>query len=324
MRNRFYIGEVKYKGEVFLGEQPAILDRTLFDAVQTKLDQQRTNHTKARQQSNSLLIGRIFDDHGNRMTPTYAVKKGVRYRYYISSPLIQGQPDKAAKLNRVPAVEIERPIISAVRKHLGTRMHNEMEAEDPISLTDKELVSTHIARVDVKQDHLAIQLTVMPQQRSRTRNGRRTKDCKNSNEQSGLNDQGARSRRQTANNIVVPWKKTPSKKPREIILPAPTSSRQDRRPIRAETRAKLVTAIATARQWLDEIVEGTITNVEQIADREKCSIRQVNRNITLAFLAPTLAQAAVDGRLPRGLGVATLRDLPTEWKRQHEQLGLSA
>src|SRR5215831_641490 len=89
LRNRFYIGEVRYKGEVFPGEQPAILDRALFEAVQAKLDQQRTNHAKARQQSQSLLMGRIFDDRGNRMTPTYAVKNGIRYRSYHSAPLHQ-------------------------------------------------------------------------------------------------------------------------------------------------------------------------------------------------------------------------------------------
>jgi hypothetical protein len=121
--DRFYIGEIKYKGEVFPGEQAAILDRKLFDAVQTKLDQQRTNHTKARQQSDSLLLGRIFDDRGNRMTPTYAIKNGVRYRYYISAPLIQGQSDKAAHLNRVPAIEIEKLIVGAVRKHLWRSLH---------------------------------------------------------------------------------------------------------------------------------------------------------------------------------------------------------
>ena len=60
LRNRFYIGEVRYKGEVFPGEQPAILDRALFDAVQTKLDQQRTNHTKARQQSELAFDGSHF------------------------------------------------------------------------------------------------------------------------------------------------------------------------------------------------------------------------------------------------------------------------
>lgn len=172
MRNRFYIGEVKYKGEVFPEEQTAILDRTLFDSVQTKLDQQRTNHTKARQQSDSLMMGRIFDERGNRMTPTYAVKKGVRYRYYISAALIQGQSDKTAKLNRVPAAEIEKLIISAVRKHFGEKPHNVIGAEGPTSLNDKELISTHIARVDVKRDHLAIQLAIIPDSRAGRRTGK--------------------------------------------------------------------------------------------------------------------------------------------------------
>jgi len=84
---------VRYRGEIFAGEQPAILDRKLFEAVQAKLDQQRINRNTARRESGSLLIGRIFDARGNRMTPTYAVKKRVRYRYYISAPLVQGQPE---------------------------------------------------------------------------------------------------------------------------------------------------------------------------------------------------------------------------------------
>src|SRR5206468_6649738 len=75
LRNRFYVGEVRYRGEIFAGEQPAILDRKLFEAVQAKLDQQRINRNTARRESGSLLIGRIFDARGNRMTPTYAVKK---------------------------------------------------------------------------------------------------------------------------------------------------------------------------------------------------------------------------------------------------------
>jgi site-specific DNA recombinase len=119
LRNRF--GEVSYRGEIFAGEQPGILDRRVFDAVQRKLDQQRTSHLTKRQQSNSILIGRIFDANGNRMTSTYAVKKGVRYRYYISAPLVQGQPEKAAKLNRIPAAEIEKLIAGVLRKQLTYR-----------------------------------------------------------------------------------------------------------------------------------------------------------------------------------------------------------
>src|ERR1700704_2508766 len=74
LRNRFYIGEVVFKGEVLPGEQPAIIDRDLFDAVQAKLNDQRNNHTIARGKSEALLIGHIYDDRGNRMTPTHARK----------------------------------------------------------------------------------------------------------------------------------------------------------------------------------------------------------------------------------------------------------
>src|SRR4051812_3097098 len=80
---------VVYKGEVCPGEQPAILDRDLFEAVQKKLAEQRTNHATGRAASESLLMGRIFDDRGNRMTPSFAGKAGKRYRYYISSALMQ-------------------------------------------------------------------------------------------------------------------------------------------------------------------------------------------------------------------------------------------
>jgi site-specific DNA recombinase len=311
LRNRFYIGEVRYKGEVFPGEQTAILDRALFDAVQAKLDRQRTNHAKVRQQSQSLLMGRIFDERGNRMTPSHAVKNGMRYRYYISAALIQGQPDKAAKLNRVPATEIEKLILSAVRKHLPGKQHTKMEAAGPHSLNDKELISTHVARVDVNRDHLAIQLSAKSERDSTAR------VRLYSAEQDERVHHGPHV-------LVVPWKKSPSKRPREIILPASTSSHHDPRPIRAETRAKLVTALAKGRHWLDELIAGTVTNVEQIAATENCTVRQINVTISLAFLAPNLVQAAVDGRLPRGIGVANLRDAPAAWSLQYARLGLAS
>src|SRR5262249_50423610 len=125
------------------------------------------------------------------------------------------------------------------------------------------------------------------------------------------------------NVLVAPGRKPPAKRPREIILPAGPSSHQDLLPIRAETRARLVMAIAKGRRWLNELMAGTVTNVEQIATTENCTVRQVNMTISLAFLAPNLVQAAVDGRLPRGVGIATLRDAPAEWSLQYSRLGLA-
>jgi hypothetical protein len=100
----------------------------------------------------------------------------------------------------------------------------------------------------------------------------------------------------------------PMKRQREIIVPQSTAP-QDARPIRAETRAKLVASIARGRRWLDEIVTGAVTSIEQIAARDKCSVRQVNMTISLAFLAPELVKAAVEGRLPRGIGISRQLDV---------------
>ncbi len=109
--------------------------------------------------------------------------------------------------------------------------------------------------------------------------------------------------------------------PREILLPDSIEPHHTR-PMRAETRATLVAAIARGRRWLKELVEDATTNVDNIAKRERCSVRQVNMTISLAFLAPNLVKAAIEGRLPRGIGVERLRDAPVEWSRQYAMLGL--
>jgi hypothetical protein len=82
------------------------------------------------------------------------------------------------------------------------------------------------------------------------------------------------------------------------------------KPDQAQSDAKLSTS-------------GSVTDVQQIAASQKCSTRQVNMTISLAFLAPHLVRAAVEGRLPRGIGVERLRDAPAEWSRQFEALGLN-
>jgi site-specific DNA recombinase len=122
--------------------------------------------------------------------------------------------------------------------------------------------------------------------------------------------------------LSIPWQKPPSKRSRQILLPH-NASRSKVRPEQFERLARLVSAIARGRRWLDDVVSGRVTTVAQLCTREKCSVRQVNMTISLAFLAPNLVKAAVEGRLPRGIGVERLRDPPTEWTRQFEALGLN-
>src|SRR3954470_4460693 len=134
LRNRFYIGEVAFKDEVLLGEQPAIVDRQLFDAVQAKLTHQVNSHKIARMRSEALLAGRIFDDRGNRMTPSHVRKRGVKYRYYLSSTLLQGQAQRSGSICRVPAIYIEGLVTRSVRDHL--------KPSEPID--DRSLVADYV------------------------------------------------------------------------------------------------------------------------------------------------------------------------------------
>ena len=124
----------------------------------------------------------------------------------------------------------------------------------------------------------------------------------------------------TSRTVVVPWKK-PSRPAREILLPASTPEHRAR-PMKAERRSALIRAIGRGRLWLQEIVDGRET-IESLAARQHCSIRHITMTISLAFLAPILVTAAVEGRFPRGIGIATLRDAPAEWSQQMRRLGLA-
>jgi DNA invertase Pin-like site-specific DNA recombinase len=299
LRNRFYIGEVKYKGEILWGEQKPIFDRKLFDAVQSKLDAQCNDKKTARVTSGALLMGRIFDDRGNRMTPTSKLKKGVRYRYYISTALVQGQRAEAGTVSRAPAELIEKLVTDAVRKQLqqpgsATKAGREGHANSDA----RSIIREHVERVEILPTTLKVQLSTQAQ----------ADKCKSTIEKPVR--------------LTIPWTKPSSKVAREIIPPLERSQRIDKRPIRAETRAKLILAIAQGRRWVGELIDGVVTSIQEIATREGCSLRQVNRAMTLAFLSPRLVEAAIWGKLPRGIGAASVYQLPTEWSRQHAALGL--
>ena len=295
LRNHFYIGEVKYKNEILPGEQPAILERALFDAVQQKLTEQWTAQSTARNASDHLLTGLLFDDAGYRMVPTHATKSGIRYRYYVSLPHLHGESKTApvGSVSRIPATHIEDVIVKSLHEHFIAQ--KEKPSSNDTQVKNCKVLPDSISRIDVHQGHLAIRLKAHDKE-----------TCDSTDEHV----------------LSIPWQKPPSKRARQILLPEgiPLNEVQ---PTRIERRARLVSAIARGRHWLDEVVSGSAIDVQEIATRQKCSVRHVNMTISLAFLAPGLVRAAVEGRLPRGIGVERLRDAPAEWRLQFEALGLN-
>ncbi len=137
LRNRFYFGEVVYRGKVCPGEHPAIVERELFEAVQAQLAHQHSGFVAKRTGSQALLLGKLFDDGGNRMSPSHASKRGVRYRYYVSAALAQARPEAAGSVKRVAAAEVEGQILRALREH-----HPDLG-----SLEDRELIERSVERI---------------------------------------------------------------------------------------------------------------------------------------------------------------------------------
>jgi site-specific DNA recombinase len=295
LSNHFYIGEVKYKNEILPGEQPPIMDRALFEAVRQKSLAQWSHRTIVRNKSDHLLTGLLFDDAGHRMVPTHATKAGIRYRYYVSAPFLHGEAKTASagSISRVPAADIEDIVRKSIKEHLAARQDSSIT--NAVRLEDRDLTQL-ITEIVVREDRLVIRL--------KPGHADETPDAPENQ------------------SLTIPWQKPPSRKSRQILLPH-NVSRSEVRPEQFERRARLVSAIARGRRWLDDVISGRVTTVAQLCTRERCSVRQVNMTISLAFLAPNLVKAAVEGRLPRGIGVERLRDPPTEWSRQFEALGLN-
>jgi hypothetical protein len=292
LRNRFFIGEVKYRGEILPGEQPAIIDKALFEAVQQKLSAQQSHKILTRQKADHLLKDLLFDDAGHRMIATHATKAGVRYRYYVSQPGLHGEARTAAlgSVSRVPAPEIEQAIVSPLQKYITEQNSGASDRDDPIKF-DHAVLATLASRIEVQRTQLVISLKPTDQSTESV-------------------------------TLSVPWQKPPSRRFRKILMPH-GALREHVRPDRAERRLRLISAIASGRRWLDEVMAGSITDPGQLAKREQCTERQINLTLSLAFLAPQLVKAAVEGRLPRGINIERLRDPDPNWAKQFQDLGLN-
>src|SRR5262249_18333794 len=123
--------------------------------------------------------------------------------------------------------------------------------------------------------------------------------------------------------LEIPWDIKSKRPKREILLPH-TDLTKDGRPVRSEVRISIVKAVALGRQWLNELASGQIQDTEALAIREQRSKRPVPMLISLAFVAPDIIEALIAGRLPRGIGITRLADLPPSWAKQRKMLGISS
>ena len=145
LKNRIYLGEIHHSDKWFKGEHQAILDRRTFEQVQELLKFNINGRRIKYSANGAVLRGKLFDDKGNRMGPSFSSKKGVRYRFYISTAL-RGRKYRAGSVARISAPEIEAIVDSAVRQRL--------EHQD----ASRVVLFGRIDRVVIREDRVQVAL----------------------------------------------------------------------------------------------------------------------------------------------------------------------
>src|SRR5713226_808158 len=112
LANPIYTGQIAHKGELYPGQHPALIDNETWTAVRNQLAANTSDHRhRAKAAEPSLLAGLLVDARGERLTPTHAIKKGRRYRYYVSTALITEARTDLPQGWRIGAREIEEAVI---------------------------------------------------------------------------------------------------------------------------------------------------------------------------------------------------------------------
>jgi site-specific DNA recombinase len=160
LKNRIYIGETHHGGKWFKGEHQAILDRSTFDRVQELLKSNTVKRKVKFSESGALLQGKLFDDKGNRMGPSFSSKNGVRYRFYVSTAL-RGRKHKAGSVTRIPAPEIEGLIEATLSEKLQAPKDKMLEQVETITVS-RGRIRLALKQTKGKQRSIEIPWTPMP------------------------------------------------------------------------------------------------------------------------------------------------------------------
>ena len=318
LRNRHYIGELNHKALSWPAEHHGIVERDVFDRVQAILTSQRQRKSQHVLSTGALLMGKIFAENGDRMSPTYTARRGIRFIYYVTRATVESQRIFKLANDRIPAKPMEDLVLSVLRAEVQNQIQNQDQDRDHDHdemippLTDRDLVAQHLVKVIVKSNTVEILVREPEPVLTLDSYDEDMKQHAPRNEDTLLPKQDRL--------ITAPWSKPSFKKLRDIIQPEEPVA--DLQPIAWREQGSLLKSIAIARQWMEELIEGGVRDTKTLALREKMSERSIRNRLSLAFLDPLIIKAAVEGSLPRGFGQTRLTNLPPDFRDQWKVLGL--
>src|SRR5262245_16211834 len=260
LSNRIYLGEIVHKDASYPGEHRAIVEPALWDRVRALL---AANHhafrSDERVASPALLKGLIFDGAGNRMSPSHAVKGGVRYRYYVSQAVLQGRAQEAGSIARLPAHELEQVVINAMfnafakdeRTRLAAVQLEEMRGRDR-----RQVLRRILRRIEVAESRIGV--TIDPSALRQTDPVARSADGND-----GLTT------------IELPFDIIRRDNGARVLAPGA------RVPLVDSSASALVKAVARGYAWRQQLLNGRARSTAEIAQKEGVTDRYVARLLHL-------------------------------------------
>ena len=329
LQNRLYRGEIVHKNDAYPGEHSPIIDADLWQEVQKTLAANRVDRGAGKGNHHvSLLAGLIYDAHGELMTPSHAVKKGVCYRYYVSKNLVTEGAKTERTGQRLPASHIEALVIGRIRAWLAdpvvvlnatqccgsnavaqkrlmdeaTRLAAAWQNLDAERLREilraiVTKVQVHSDRVEVTLDQMGVALWLNAKDQPRPI-------------RAGGND---RERYLTVLTILARLKRTGIEM-RLVVDDGSEPAKVDPGLVRLLLRAHVIRA---------RLLEEPSLPLKEIAAEEGISSSYATRLLRLAFLAPDIVTAILNGMHPPQLTANRLMDdtrLPLDWTAQRELL----
>jgi site-specific DNA recombinase len=332
LQNRIYRGEITHKGNSYPAEHPAIIEQRLWDEVQAVLAQNRVERaTGVRAKHPTLLGGFVFDATGERLTPTYAVKKGTRYRYYISASLMRQARSNRSGGWRVPAGDLEGLVINRLRTFLadptaildavdheshggspqsqliehGRQTAEELQAPDKVKATLMAL----LCRVAVNPDRIEINIS------------RRRLAELLSGQLIDLTIPDQRLDRKSDDIVTLTVFARLKRVGREMRMLVENADDQP------AADPSLLRIIARAHDIQRRLSQNTKLTVHDIAREERVTAAYLYTLLRLPWLAPDIITAIVNGRQPHQFNAMTLMRkasrLPAEWAEQRALLGFN-
>jgi site-specific DNA recombinase len=313
LRNHLYHGEIAHRGEVHQGNHEAIIDAETWAAVQAMLiaGSGRGRGCGANAQSamdsvdassGSPLAGLVFDERGHRLSPVTAARRGRRYRYYVSAPLVRGARD--ADGLRIPAPDLEALVASTLHGHLT----------DPAWLVDAVgagLNGRQIQGLIAVAEVYAGTFDVASKRR-RTADGPITRivvgrqlltvDLDVTVIAALLNETAASVLGEplqlapTASTITISMRAHTLRCGKQVRIVVGGVESDRRAPDQ-----QLVALVSDAHRWFDDLRNGRCTTIAAIAAAEQRPVADVSRVIALAFLAPDIVEMILTGRQPATL-----------------------